>query len=191
MGKAQVRSAMLARLRSLGSAERERLERLVMGNLLPIQEMKDAENVFCYVSLDYEVGTHRMIKELLGAGKRVFAPVTDTGKRTLHVSQILGMGKGMKQGPYGIPEPKGRRLKELDPIDVWIVPGLAFDSRGYRIGHGAGYFDSFFAQNPVRGKRIGLAFSFQLVGKVPDTRRDVPVDMVVTEKGVINCLGNR
>jgi 5-formyltetrahydrofolate cyclo-ligase len=96
--------------------------------------------------------------------------------------------KSLCNGKYGISEPKETTKDVSEMIDLLIVPGLAFDTRGYRLGHGRGYYDRFLTEkrNMIS---IGLAFDFQLAKTqtLPHTRDDMKIDKIVTETG-IHCL---
>ena len=74
-------------------------------------------------------------------------------------------------------------------IDLVLVPGIVFDHEGHRIGYGFGHYDKFLRKVP-KATKIGLAFDFQVVDKIPREMHDVPVDMVVTEKGIVECKRN-
>jgi 5-formyltetrahydrofolate cyclo-ligase len=95
-------------------------------------------------------------------------------------------GDALAPGRYGIPAPAdvGTARVEVDGFDLVVVPGLAFDPNGFRLGRGVGYYDRFLSR--ARSKTVaGLAFSWRIVPEVPVDPWDVPVDAVVTEKGVI------
>ncbi len=92
------------------------------------------------------------------------------------------LGKSFK----GIKEPKLFKRKAFKKdLDIIIVPGIAFDKRGYRIGYGAGFYDRFLKD--FRGKKIGVAFDCCIVERVPVSKNDVPVDVILTEKRKILC----
>ena len=89
-------------------------------------------------------------------------------------------------GKFGIPEPMELMKVSYKSIDAVIVPGVAFDKNGYRIGFGFGHYDKFLKKTP-HAVKIGLAFEFQIVDSVPKEEHDVPVDFIITEKRVIDC----
>lgn len=182
--KKSIRIAILAKLRSQGKRERSRQSQEIKRRLFKDRSFKTAEKIMFYVSLDYEVDTADMIKEAIGLGKRVIVPVTDSRKKRLIPSEITDPKRQLHKGPFGIYEPKKeymRAVKTKD-IDMVIVPGVAFDKRGNRIGHGGGYFDIFLKNLPKKIPTIGLAFKIQLLKRIKTLSWDIPVTKVIIAK---------
>jgi 5-formyltetrahydrofolate cyclo-ligase len=140
--------------------------------------------VALYNAVRGEVGTDKIREAYLAAGADLYYPAV-TGKGTLAFYPHRD-GDPWEAGPYGIPEPP--RLPGREPrvsgFDVILVPGIAFDRKGRRLGHGYGYYDRFLGGIPESVPRVGLGFSHQVVREVPIEAWDVPVHMLVTEKGV-------
>ena len=138
-----------------------------------------------YVSKETgEVETGPIIKKALKMGKKVVLPVTlvrDRDIKPVYLKDINSLGKG----PYGIYEPRGPLNKKpaaLKDIDLVIVPGVAFDKKNNRVGRGKGYYDNFLRRFPKnRPNNIGLGFRFQLLNKVPATKKDIPLASVITD----------
>ena len=141
-----------------------------------------------YCALAGEVPTDRIRRAYLAAGALLHYPRV-AGSRTL-VFHPHREGDGWETGPYGIPEPSNPAGVEprLSGWDIIVVPGLAFDRRGNRLGHGLGYYDRFLGGLPESVTRVGLAFAGQLVPEVPVDAWDVRVHAVVTEEGVIRVV---
>jgi 5-formyltetrahydrofolate cyclo-ligase len=141
-------------------------------------------NAALYRALAGEVPTERIRRAYLAAGVRLYYPRV-TGKGTLAFYPHRE-GDGWETGPYGILEPSNTAGVEplLSGWDLVVVPGLAFDRRGNRLGHGYGYYDRFLGGLPESVPRIGLAFTGQLVPDVPVEAWDVAVHALVTEEGV-------
>jgi len=141
-----------------------------------------------YCPLTGEVPTERIRHAYLAAGARLCYPRV-TGKGTLAFYPHRE-GDGWETGPYGIPEPPIPAGVEprLSGWDIVVVPGLAFDRRGNRLGHGFGYYDRFLGGLPEGVPRVGLAWAGQLVPVVPIDAWDVPVHALVTEEGVIRVV---
>ncbi len=141
-----------------------------------------------YCALAGEVPTDRIRHAYLAAGAHLYYPRT-AGGRTLgfypHVE-----GDKWETGPYGILEPSNPAGVEprLSGWDVVVVPGLAFDRRGNRLGRGFGYYDRFLAGLPESVPRVGLAWESQRIPEVPVETWDVPVHALVTEEGVIQVV---
>lgn len=153
-----------------------------------------AQAVLVYVPFRSEADTWPLIRLLWQSGVPVAAPRTDKASRSLALYRIHREGQ-LKPGAFGIAEPDPARCEPVPPtaIGAMIVPGLAFDRKGGRLGYGAGYYDRLFRLYRARGwpmpLRIGFAFAAQLVDDVPTEGHDVPMDRVVTEEGVVRTDG--
>ena len=141
--------------------------------------------VALYAAVRGEVGTDRIRGRCLAAGVHLYYPrVMDDGELSFFRHRE---GDGWVSGAFGIREPQVVPGDEgvRGGFDLVVVPGLAFDSHGRRLGQGYGYYDRFLAALGGTALSIGLAFSWQLVPEVPVDAWDVPVDAVVTEDGII------
>jgi len=153
----------------------------IIDNLIGLEEYGDAEIVMSYVSLDNEVDTKEFIKNELGLGKTIVVPFIEDG--CIEVSR-LNEPEFIK-GNFGVLEPlKKERCDEK--IDMVIIPGIAFDETGSRIGFGKGCYDRFLEK--CNALKIGLAFEEQIVEKILTEEHDQPVDMIITEKRIIRCM---
>jgi 5-formyltetrahydrofolate cyclo-ligase len=175
--KARLRNTILALLKTKKEEELSEKSRSVKGALFRNQLFKQAKTVMFYVSLGNEVNTSEMIKEALRLGKRVVVPVC-SGNRTIEPCEI-SHECGMRRGPYGILEPAQKQPVPLDEIDLVVVPGLAFDENGRRLGRGKGYYDRFLSLLPRDCRSIGVAFDFQILPSVPVADHDVNVHTVI------------
>lgn len=146
---------------------------------------QDAHCVACYVSMDNEVDTHGVIASALKMGKQVCVPVTQK-KGVMHFQEILGLDE-LRPVRFGLLEPvyQAEKVVGADDLDLVIVPGIAFDWQGNRLGFGGGFYDRFLA--PCLATRVGLAYAFQMVDAVPIENHDVQMDVLVTEDEVILC----
>jgi 5-formyltetrahydrofolate cyclo-ligase len=142
--------------------------------------------VMVYVSKPFEVDTYRFIEMLLSRKKRVIVPIIERETKTLRLS-YLDRTSDLRESTFQVPEPVGSE-QPVHPHDVKavIVPVLAFDRRGHRLGYGAGYYDRFLSANPHLVK-IGLAFSCLEVDEVPAEIKDIGMDMIVTDVEIIRC----
>jgi len=163
---------------SLSPSEADSRSWMVVDNLLSL-DIACANSFFVYMSKGREVCTSGLISKLLGAGKTVAVPKVMDSK--IMEPYILTRLDQLSAGAYGILEPNTARYE--GSIDVCIVPGVIFDARGGRIGQGKGYYDRFLSANDV-GISVGMAYSFQVVPKLPLDRNDALLDMIVTESKV-------
>ena len=153
---------------------------MIADNVLALPEWKKAATVCLYFSLPTEVDTKQLLAAALTEHKIVVFPRVEKHQLILHQIQSI---KDFTLGAFQILEPK-KATPVVDPasVDLFIVPGVAFDRNGNRKGHGAGYYDRLLKHVSV--PKIGLAYSNQLVAEVSHTSYDVPMTMIITEKGV-------
>lgn len=166
----------------------EQLEELSLPILVRLRPLlAEARTVFAYYSLPDEVNTHDLVDELVAKGIRVFLPKV-TGPDTMTWLRYTSR-EDLTTGVFGIGEPDhgdgspDQSLRERDqenrPHDlVALVPGVAFDAEGHRLGRGRGYYDRFLASRPDIYK-IGVCFDFQKLPEVPVDAFDIPVDEVI------------
>ena len=183
--KRALREKTLRRLRQQSDSSREEKSASIGRRLFRTRLYRQAKRLLCYAAIDGEVQTRGILERALSDGKEVFVPVvTDRARRRMVVAQVKDLEKDLThRGHYGVPHPLKLSSREipLSTLDLVILPGVAFDRRGNRLGRGSGYFDRFLARVPARVPRVGLAFRFQRVAKLPSEAHDQPVDQVVTE----------
>lgn len=141
----------------------------------------------CYLAMAAEVRTEVLVEECWRAGRTVAVPAWDRVAGRYRMA-LLGRDAPVCCGKMGVQEPA--MPDWVDAVDVIVVPGLAFDPSGARLGHGGGHYDRILAALGRVPVRIGVAFDFQVVDRVPADERDESVDAVVTEKRSLRC-GNR
>ena len=159
-------------------AQLEELSLPVIARLRP--RLVEAQTILAYYSLPDEVCTHQLIDELIAEGKTVLLPkVLDAGRMELR--RYTGP-HDLTEGAYGIMEPVGEPFTDYALIDIALIPGMAFDASGHRLGRGRGYYDRFLNSqwSMVNGQwLIGLCFDFQKVPVLPSDDHDIPVDIVI------------
>ena len=155
-----------------------------------LPEMKRSNMVHIYISaINNEVDTLGLILHLFEQGKQVIVPKCSLRSTDLHNIRIYSLEE-LKPAKFGLMEPDYNQEREIMPsqLDIVIVPLLAFDRSGGRIGFGGGYYDSLLAQCPC--PKVGIAFSFQEVGKVPLEAHDQKLDIIITEREIVRvCNG--
>ena len=166
-----------------------RIKKLLFG----LSEFTMAKTITFYVAkqANREVETEEMIKESLIAGKRVLVPIVDNAARKIFFSELRDYDSELAPGEFDILEPKPsyRRLVPATESDLMIVPALVFDLQGHRLGYGGGYYDRLLrelASIKPSLPFVGLAYEMQVVDRLPKTSRDVPVNILVTEKRVLH-----
>jgi 5-formyltetrahydrofolate cyclo-ligase len=184
--KNELRVAALRKRRSIGSEELGAMSSLVEANLLSLKEYKAARLLISYCAKEDEVQTRPIIEKALEQGKRVAVVVADVPSKTLSFSEITSFEEELAPGAFGILEPKPGRLRPISiaQADLILVPLVAWDEKGHRLGYGAGYFDRALAGAKTI-KKVGLALESQRLALIPESRHDVPLDIVVTEKRVV------
>ncbi len=181
--KKRLRVLMKARLSEQTRADRDRRSHAVAVKLLKEPAFIKARHVLFYVSMPEEVDTLELIDRAVESGKKVSAPRVDTARHALDLFEIRSR-KELKPGALGIlePDPDRARRSDASEIDCVIVPGLAFDRSGRRLGRGAGFYDRFLATLRPTVAKIGLAFSFQLTEEeLPEESHDRRLDKVLTD----------
>lgn len=183
--KEEIRNQMLRMRAELALSDWEEktgaIARLVIGQ----EAFRGARDVLCYLDVRGEAGTKGILEAALTAGKRVWAPRV-TGRR-MEFYRLRSLD-AVRPGVYGIPEPESQEMAELEE-GLAIVPGVAFDGRGNRLGYGGGYYDRFLTAHPAFTS-IGICFGFQMVQSLPAEETDRPVQCLITESGA-HWFGDR
>ena len=175
MIKDEIREDMRAKRRALSKDEVKIKSDEIRQRLLGVERVKQAKTICTFISAFKEPDTVAIIKKIV-------VPITDIESGTLSLSYINSMDD-MKKGAYGILEPKTVRKADENNIDVILVPGLAFDRNGGRMGFGKGYYDRLLESS--KAVKIGLCYDFQILEKIPTEIHDVPMNFVITEKEIL------
>ncbi len=189
--KAAIRRKILDRLQSQDPEVRADHSRRIITALLRHEAFIQAKAVLVYLSKDEEVSTDALLAPAFESGKRVFVPVVDRDSDELRIAELSGPDTRYQLGPFGIRQPVKEDLKFVSPeaVDLVVAPGVAFDRKGGRIGHGKGYYDRWLSRLGSHVTRVGLAFDFQVLDAVPQDGNDVQMDTLITEKNTMNCSG--
>ena len=184
--KDALRTRMKAIRNGLSADEREAIDAAICERAVSLPAFDQADVVLSYLSMGTEVDTRRLIETAWLAGKTVAIPRC-VGPRLMRWFRISSF-EGLEKSPFGVEEPlideAAEQLLTTGENMVAVVPALAFDSEGYRLGYGGGFYDTFLADFP--GESIGLCRSAQFVESLSDEgvigRYDVPVSQVVSER---------
>lgn len=147
---------------------------------------RNAERIAFYAALPDEVSTWDMLQDAWAQKKRVYLPRIDPRKKGLMNFYRCESLTDLERGKMGIREPVATEDRLLEGLpDLMLIPGLAFDRCGNRLGYGGGFYDRFLSSHSGSGcKRLGLAFEFQLLPQVPHDGHDHKIDGLCTEKGI-------
>ena len=186
--KQRLREERLAARETLSEQERCVFDESITQKLLATPEYAEATTVLTYVSVSSEVSTRMIIERALRDGKTVAVPRCLPGHR-LEFAAITSLEQ-LVAAPFNLLEPS----KDLSALtedqmnnSICIVPAIFVDTKGYRLGYGAGFYDRFLST--YSGKKICLAYQQNLSKtELPHTEFDVPVDMIITESGVLTCV---
>ena len=188
MDKKTIRDTILKERAKLDKAAHIAHSKKILDLLKATTYYKEAKMVMCFVSFGDELDTHKFIESALGEGKRVVVPITKSKTKELIPSELKSFDE-LEPGYYDILTPKEEFIRPVDPsdIDLVVVPGVAFDTYGYRVGYGGGYYDRFLSNIARTVPKIAVGFSLQLTERLPRESFDIPVDMLITELGVTPC----
>ena len=173
---------MKKRRSELSSREVHARSERIIARLTGHEVYRRAGCLASYVSIANEVDTLILIDLALDSGKRVAVPVVKPNRTLIH-REVRSRAE-LTPSSFGLLEPlcEVGAVVPPDAFDVVLVPGLAFDHAGNRVGFGAGYYDRFLLRAPAF--KIGLAYDFQLFDRLPAGPRDIPMDLIVTESGI-------
>jgi len=170
---------------SIRQEEKKRLDRSIQRNLLEWDIFKSSASIFCYVSFRSEIDTLPVIRAALSASKSVCVPCVDKKAGIMRAHTIRDIESSLEPGSYGIPEPNAACPEaDCSCLDLAIVPGLAFNKRGFRLGYGGGYYDRFLHLHNVKIV-CAMTYARCLVEDIPVKKHDVPVDYLILESGVL------
>ena len=175
--KESLRSKILLKLKTQKEEDRERKSKVIKEKLFKDPVFKKAKRIMFYLSFGGEVDTTEMIKEARKIGKIVAVPFCKTSR--IIEPCLLGEDAKLKKGLYCVKEPAIKKRVNLEDLDLIVVPGIAFDKKGNRLGRGKGCYDYFLNRNSFGTPSIGLAFDFQVLPSLPTTKRDIRVAKIL------------
>jgi len=184
--KNELRSQVLKRRDSIPADQKAVKDDAIKTRLFNLEEFIDAKCVLMYVSFRTEVDTIGQIEGIFCLGKKLVVPLVHRKEKTLALYEIKNISE-LVPGYMGIPEPKVRedRKVELKDIDIIVIPGTGFDTKGNRLGYGGGYYDKLLCNTEKGIPKVALAFEEQIVEDIPAESHDIKADIIVTDKRVI------
>ena len=169
---------------ALPADEKQRMDAEIARRLIQSKQFQQADAVLIYVATPLEVETRPIIKAAWEAGKRVAVPYCIDGTREMMFYEIVDFSQ-LERRTFGVMEPVPQRCALMEDFSdsICVVPALAYDLEGYRLGYGAGYYDRFLSRYP--GPKIGIVYSGCVKGRLTHGRYDLPVDMLITEERLL------
>ena len=189
--KNNIREKIKSERAALSAAERAASDAAICERFLSHASYRYAKTLLLYAPIDGEIDVMPIARAALADGKKVAFPVCDPETRAM-VFRYISSEDDLTPAHFGIREPGGAS-EAYDPrsgeLAVCIIPALAFDREGFRVGYGGGYYDRFL--NGFAGSKVGLVYRKFLIDRAPRGRFDTAVDAIVTEKGVITPCRTR
>ncbi|MBI2464322.1 5-formyltetrahydrofolate cyclo-ligase [Candidatus Peregrinibacteria bacterium] len=181
--KKSIRKILLQKRREFSKNEKNIQNKKIASLLENTDAFQKAKVIFTYISLPDEVDTEKLIKKYLKS-KIIVVPKTKRREKKIEAHK-LNTWKELQQKAYGILEPKAKKTWPWKKIDLALIPGVAFDRQGNRIGYGKGYYDGIL--HKLSCPKIGLGYHFQVLSKLFAENHDIPVDIIITDREIINC----
>lgn len=190
MSKESIRKTILAGLSDLDQSERKEIEQSFHEQLFNSDVWKKSDSIGVTISQGSEWDTVSIIEQAWKENKKVSVPKSIHKTRELHFYEIDHFNQ-VEKGYYDLQEPIPEKTTFTEPNDMelLIVPGLAFNKQGYRVGFGGGYYDRFLAN--FSNERVSLVYTKQFMDDIPVEEFDLPVDHIITEQGIIHTVENR
>lgn len=186
MSKIRMRRIMLEKRKKLSHEESMNASFNIQQRLLESELYIGAKELVLYSPIHNEVDSTLLMTDALISGRKVFLPVVaDSGL----IFQEVKEAGSLRKGAYGILEPPpSNSVITPEKVDLIVVPGVAFDLQGHRVGYGKGYYDKALHSQEGRGKLVAVCYDFQLVDEIAVEPHDVMVDLIITEKRIVRPL---
>ncbi|HVZ81849.1 MAG TPA: 5-formyltetrahydrofolate cyclo-ligase [bacterium] len=147
-------------------------------------EFDAARHIGAFFSVGTEINTYPILEGILQEGKKLYLPRLVKDQNRFDFVQVADF-EHLSPGPFGIQEPSGGHPTATAELDLVLVPGLAFDPRGHRLGFGLGFYDRVLPHLRPGALSLGVGYGFQMVEHLPEDPHDIPLKALLTEKGFI------
>ena len=180
-----LRKEILTKRKNIDIVKKEEMDNKILDEFYESKYYREAKKIFIYISYDSEINTKGIINKALRDNKKIYVPRTEFKTRLMDAVEITSLDN-LIESAYGILEPQIHE-PHIDPsgLDLIVVPGVAFDRNGGRMGYGAGFYDRYFKKisedNIGKIVKLALAYDFQILENVPMNEQDVPVNYIITE----------
>lgn len=187
--KTALRAAQVARRDGLTLQARAAAAAAIVARVRNLPAWQRARGVLSYMAFGSELDLGALHLEVLQQGRLLVAPRVPAQGRALELRQVVDLTQDLAPSRWGIPEPLPERCPLVDPtqIDLVLVPGVAFDRTGNRLGYGAGFYDRLFQRLLPSALRVACVQEALLVDRVPAEPHDAPVDLLLTESMALVC----
>ena len=185
--KIQIRDEIAHTISALSESEINEKIAAVESRLFAFANFLESKIALLYLSGNLEVQTDSIIQKAHSYNKIVVLPAFDPENYKMKLMKVDAFGKELIPGPRGVLEPDDSKCKvvPMDRIDIAIIPGLAFDEKGGRIGMGTGYYDRLVPRLDITTRKVALTFEEQIIPQVPMESHDKHVDIIITDKRII------
>jgi len=174
-------------INSLSEKEQNDKTQKIEDRLFEFANFQEAAIVLLYINSINEVRTNNIIKRCFDYDKTLVLPAFETSKYEIKLLRVDNLESDLKTGPRKIREPIESKCKivPIENVDIAIIPSIALDEKGGRIGTGEGYYDRLIPRLSVTTRKVALAFESQIIPQVPTESHDKHVDIIITEKRII------
>ena len=185
--KSDIRNRVVTAIQALSEKELAAKTSQIENRLFGFANFLEANISLLYMPQKFVVDTKKIIQRCLNYRKIVALPAFNTEKHEMQPYKVDAFDADMTLGPRNILEPDPERCKiiPIERIDIAIIPGVALDEKGGRIGSGEGYYDRFIGKLPITTRKVALSLECQIVQQVPMESHDRFMDIIITEKRVI------
>ena len=185
--KIQIREDISQMIAALSKSQIAEKTMAIEARLFEFANFLESKIALLYVNGEYEVQTETIIKRSYNYNKIVVLPAFDPAKFEMNLMKIDHLAKELVPGPRNVlePDPKQCKTVPMERVDIAIIPGLAFDEKGGRIGSGRGYYDRLIPKLAITTRKVALTFEEQIVPQIPMESHDKHVDIIITEKRII------
>jgi len=185
--KIQIREDISQLISALSESQIAEKTRAIEARLFEFANFLEAKIALLYVNGEYEVQTETIIKRSYNYNKIVVLPAFKPEKFKMDLMKVDNFAKDLVPGPRTVLEPDATRCKTvpMERIDIAIIPGLAFDEKGGRIGSGRGYYDRLIPKLAITTRKVALTFEEQIVSQIPMESHDKHIDIIITDKRII------
>ncbi|MDX1709298.1 MAG: 5-formyltetrahydrofolate cyclo-ligase [Desulfobacterales bacterium] len=185
--KSQIREEIIQKLTTLSANETAEKTKAIEDRLFDFANFLESKIALMYVNNKSEVSTHHILQRAFQYNKIVVLPAYSSESFEMTLKKVDSLKKDLAMGPRNIVQPHESRCKvvPIEKIDIAIIPAVALDEKGGRIGSGEGYYDRLIPNLSITTRKVALALEDQIVPQVPIESHDKHVDIIITEKRVI------